>query len=124
MHKKILFVEDDSAIRFALKYELSDNGYQFIMVEDSPQAFAIVLSENPDLIVLDVMLPSGHEEGFRLCQRLKADDSTQRIPIIILTARPARDESIAKQMGADRFFTKPPDIFEFKQAIRELLNEV
>jgi two-component system phosphate regulon response regulator PhoB len=119
----ILIVEDEPAIRFALKYELSQNGYQFLTAEDISQAFLIIDSDKPDLIILDVMLPGGRDEGFKLCRRLKADEATRSIPIIILTARPAQDEVTAKNAGADRYFTKPPNMLELKEAIRDLLAE-
>ncbi len=122
--RSILIVEDEPAIRFALKYGLSQNGYKFLTAEDTSQALLIVDSERPDLIILDVMLPGGRDEGFRLCERLKADETSKDIPIIILTARPARDEMIAKSAGADRYFTKPPNMLEFREALQELLGEV
>lgn len=121
--KSILLVEDEPAIRFALKYELSQNGYEFLTAEDISQAFLIVDSAKPDLIILDVMLPGGRDEGFKLCKRLKADETTRDIPIIILTARPARDEVTAKDAGANRYFTKPPNMMDFKEAIQELLEK-
>ncbi len=121
--RSILIVEDEPAIRFALKYGLSQNGYQFLTAEDVSQAVLIIDSEKPDVIILDVMLPGGRDEGFKLCERLKADETTRDIPIIILTARPARDEVMARNAGADRYFTKPPNMLEFKEAINELLEE-
>ncbi len=121
--RSILIVEDEPAIRFAIKYELSQNGYKFLTAEDISQAFLIVSSENPDLIILDIMLPGGRDEGFKLCRRLKADEATRDIPIIILTARPAQDEVKARNAGANRYFTKPPNMLEFKEAIQELLEE-
>ena len=121
--RSILIVEDEPAIRFAIKYELSQNGYKFLVAEDISQAFLIVNSENPDLVILDIMLPGGRDEGFKLCRRLKADETTRDIPIIILTARPAQDEVTAKDAGANRYFTKPPNMLEFKEAIHELLEK-
>ncbi len=121
--RSILLVEDEPAIRFAIKYELSQNGYRFLTAEDISQAFLIVSSENPDLIILDIMLPGGRDEGFKLCRRLKADEATRDIPIIILTARPAQDEVTARNAGADEYFTKPPNMMKFKEAIQELLEK-
>ena len=121
--RSILIVEDEPAIRFAIKYELSQNGYKFLTAEDISQAFLIVSSENPDLIILDIMLPGGRDEGFKLCRRLKTDEATRDIPIIILTARPAQDEVTARNAGADKYFTKPPNMMEFKEAIQELLEK-
>ena len=120
--RSILIVEDEPAIRFAIKYELSQNGYKFLTAEDISQAFLIVGSERPDLIILDIMLPGGRDEGFKLCRRLKSDEATRDIPIIILTARPAQDEVTARKAGANRYFTKPPSMLEFKEAIQELLE--
>ena len=121
--RSILIVEDEPAIRFAIKYELSQNGYKFLVAEDISQAFLIVNSEKPDLVILDIMLPGGRDEGFKLCRRLKGDEATRDIPIIILTARPAQDEVTAKDAGANRYFTKPPNMLEFKEAIHELLEK-
>ncbi len=121
--KSILIVEDEPAIRFAIKYELSQDGYQFLTAEDIAQAFLMVGSAKPDLIILDIMLPGGRDEGLKLCRRLKANESTRDIPIIILTARPAQDEVIAMSAGADRYYTKPPNMLEFKEAIQELLEK-
>jgi DNA-binding response OmpR family regulator len=126
--RKILIVEDEPAIHFALKYEFSENGYEFLTAEDTAQAFSIIehmlkSSGKPDLIVLDVMLPGGRDEGFKMCRRLKADEVTKDIPVIILTARPAQDESIARNAGANRYFTKPPNMIEFRGAIQELLEK-
>ena len=121
--RSILIVEDEPAIRFAIKYELSQDGYKFLTAEDISQAFLMVGSEKPDLIILDIMLPGGRDEGFKLCRRLKADEATRDIPIIILTARPAQDEVTAMNAGADKYFTKPPNMMEFKEAIQELLEK-
>lgn len=120
--KTLLIVEDEPAIRFALKYEFSESGYQLLTTEDIAQAFSIIDTEKPDLIILDIMLPGGQDEGLKLCKRLKADKINRDIPIIILTARPAQDELIAKNAGADWYFTKPPNMLEFKEAVRELLE--
>jgi two-component system phosphate regulon response regulator PhoB len=121
--KSILIVEDEPAIRFGLKYGLSENGYEFLTAEDISQACLIIDAKKPDLIILDVMLPGGRDEGFKLCERLKTNEASKDIPIIILTARPARDETIAMSAGADRYFTKPPNMLEFKEAIQELFGE-
>ena len=121
---KLLIVEDDPAIRIALRYDFIGNGYKLLMAEDSAQARSLIDTEKPDLIILDVMLPGGRDEGFKLCESLKADEATKDIPIIILTARPAPDESIARAAGVDRYFTKPPDMEEFRRAIQELLEEI
>jgi len=121
--KSVLIVEDEPAIRFALKYEFSGDSYQFLTAEDIAQAFSIIDTKRPDLIILDVMLPGGRDEGFKMCKRLKADEATKDIPIVILTARPAQDELVAKNVGADRYFTKPPNMIELRGAIQELLGQ-
>ena len=121
--RSILIVEDEPAIRFALKYELGGNGYQFMMAENTSQAFSMIEAEKPDLIILDIMLPGGRDEGFKMCARLKGDEASRDIPIIVLTARPTQDELVAKSVGADRYFTKPPNMLEFGDAILELLGE-
>jgi two-component system, OmpR family, phosphate regulon response regulator PhoB len=121
MSKTLLIVEDEAAIRFALKFELGDSDYQILTAEDIPQARATIVAEKPDLIILDVMFPDGANEGFDFCKELKADESTKDIPVIILTARPEKDRSEGADAGADRYFTKPPDISALRVAIEELL---
>ena len=117
-----MIVEDEPAIRFALKYEFGEGDYQLITAEDAAKAFSIIDSNKPDLIILDIMLPGGRDEGFRMCRRLKSEAATRDIPIIILTARPAQDKIMAKDAGADRYFTKPPNMTGLRDAIHELLE--
>ena len=116
--RSILIVDDDPATRFALKYGLGQNGYQFLTATDVSQALLIIDSRKPDQIIMEVMLPGGRDEGLKLCETLRNDETTSDIPIIMLTARPVRDETIARNAGADRYFTKPRDMLGIKGAIQ------
>jgi len=120
--RSILIVDDDPVTLFKLKYGLGANGYQFLTAEDASQALLIMDSEKPDLIIMDAMLPGGRDEGFKLCERLKTDETARNIPVVILTARPARDETAARDAGADRYFSKPVDMLELEEAIQELFS--
>lgn len=120
--RSILIVDDDQATIFTLKYGLGANGYQFLTAGDASQALLIMDSKRPDLIIIDAMLPGGRDAGLKLCGRLKTDETASNIPVFILTARPARDETAAREAGADRYFTKPVDMLKLEEAIQELFS--
>ena len=120
--RSILIVDDDQATLFTLKYGLGANGYEFLTAEDASQALLIMDSKRPDLIIMDAMLPSGCDAGLKLCRRLKTNGTARNIPVVILTARPARDETAARDAGADKYFTKPVDMLKLEAAIQELFD--
>lgn len=104
--KKILIVDDESAIRDMLRIALEMADYDCLEAEDAQQAMALVVDEKPDLILLDWMLPQ--TSGIEFARRLKRDEFTAGIPIIMLTAKGEEDNKIqGLEVGADDYITKP-----------------
>ncbi len=105
-NKTILVVDDEAAIRDMLRVALEMAGYRCIEADTSAEAHGIIIDQNPDLILLDWMLPG--TSGIELAKRLKGDESTSAIPIIMLTAKGEEDNKIqGLEMGADDYITKP-----------------
>jgi len=113
-NKRILIVEDEKAISDILVLNLDLAGFETICAEDGKQGLELALSENPDLILLDVMLPE--LDGFDVCKQFRAQNKLT--PIIMLTAREEeRDMVFGLDLGADDYMTKP-------FSVRELLARV
>ena len=106
LHKTILIVDDESAIRDMLRVALEMADYRCIEAADAQQAHAMIIDEKPSLILLDWMLPG--TSGMELARRLKKDELTAAIPIIMLTAKGEEDNKIqGLEVGADDYITKP-----------------
>ncbi len=119
--KKILIIEDEEAIRFILEKRLRDAGYLPIPAENGIEGLNKARKENPDLIILDLMLPG--IDGYQVCSMLKRDRRYAHIPIIILTARiQQKDYELAMELGADAFLTKPFESQVLLSKIEELLK--
>jgi len=106
MAKKILAVDDERHIVRLVQVNLEREGYQVVTAYDGKEALEKVESENPDLHVLDVMMP--YMDGFEVLQNLKRNQNTRDIPVIMLTAK-AQDADVFKgwQSGVDCYLTKP-----------------
>jgi len=126
----ILIVEDDENIQQLVGYNLAKAGFHVLYAENGEQALAIVKREQPDLLVLDLMLPGLN--GFEVCRILRKEPQTRSLPIIMLTAKSEEnDVSAGLDLGADDYITKPfsPRILvsRIKAALRrrdELSGEV
>ena len=106
MKEKILIVDDEADILTLLEYNLEKAGFMVISANDGPDAVEITKMERPDLIILDIMLPS--MEGTEVCKILKSGDATRHIPIIMLTAKGEEvDRIVGFELGADDYITKP-----------------
>ncbi|MGM0450925.1 MAG: phosphate regulon transcriptional regulator PhoB [Pseudomonadota bacterium] len=104
--KTVLIVDDEPSIREMIAVALEMAGYRYIEAGDARQAHSLVVDERPDLIILDWMLPG--TSGVDLARRLKRDEGTSEIPIIMLTARTEEDNRIqGLEVGADDYITKP-----------------
>lgn len=104
--KTILIVDDEAPIREMVAMALEMAGYQCIEAADAKQAHSLVVDNRPDLILLDWMLPD--ISGIELARRLKRDQLTAEIPIIMLTAKGEEDHKIqGLETGADDYITKP-----------------
>ncbi len=105
--RKILIVEDAELNRDLLVQLLEDR-YELVTAMDGAEGIAMAGSERPDLILMDLSLPV--VDGWEATRRIKANDETGRIPIIVLTAHAMRgDEERARACGCDDFMTKPID---------------
>jgi len=104
--EKILIVEDDPDIVEMIDYNLKKEGYRTISVLNGEDAIGLAEKENPDLIILDLMLPE--MDGFQVCKHLKGEEKTNAIPIVMLTAKSQEtDKVLGLELGADDYMTKP-----------------
>lgn len=114
---KILLVEDNPDIRFYLKDNLSSD-YQIIEAENGSVAWDVLLKEMPDLIVSDIMMPV--MDGLELCRKVKTDNRTSHVPMILLTARNSDQHKYeGLETGADDYITKP---FNFELLMLKIKN--
>ena len=117
--KKILVVDDEQDMAMALKVRLKANGFNVVFASDSIQAFTIANKENPDLIILDIMIPGGG--GFVVAERLKQSAATHHIPIIFLTGIQGGQER-AYKLGASGYLMKPYQPEELMETIDNALE--
>jgi CheY-like chemotaxis protein len=104
--KKVLMVEDEKNVILGVRTCLDAVGYQVEVVEDGEAALDAVRKEQPDLILLDLLIPK--IDGFEVLKVLKGDPATSSIPIIVLTAKAEdEDRQRAMDLGADNYMTKP-----------------
>jgi len=123
MAKKILLVEDETAIREMMKFAFLNSGYTLLEAEDAEQAQLLIINEQPDLILLDWMLPG--ISGIELAKRLKQDVSNNEIPIIMLTARGDEVDRIRGfAVGVDDYVIKPFSPKELIARVKAVLRRV
>jgi two-component system response regulator MprA len=116
---RVLVVDDDRAVRDALRRALTLGGYEVQSAEDGEQALEQVVQAVPDAVVLDIGLPG--IDGLEVCRRLRMLGN--RVPILILTARDAVADRIdGLDVGADDYMVKPFDVGELKARLRALLR--
>ncbi|MDY0110330.1 MAG: response regulator transcription factor [Candidatus Krumholzibacteria bacterium] len=102
----ILVVEDEEDIQELLEYALTNAGFRVDVTDRGEEALELVDENNPDLVVLDLMLPG--LDGLEVCRRLKQNDRTRHLPVIILTAKGEEEDIIAGfNAGADDYVNKP-----------------
>jgi DNA-binding response OmpR family regulator len=123
MLQHILVVEDDADIAESLQYNLKREGFRVSVAESGEKGLRLALDERnpPSLVILDLMLPG--MSGIELCRRLRRDDASSAIPIIMLTARAAETDKIAGlEAGADDYVAKPFSVKEIVARIRAVLR--
>jgi two-component system phosphate regulon response regulator PhoB len=119
----VLVVEDEPAQREVLIYNLEAEGYGVSRAEDGDEALVLVQEAQPDLIILDWMLPG--VSGIEVCRRLKANSGTRSIPVIMLTARGEEADRVrGLETGADDYVVKPYSINELMARVRTQLRRV
>jgi DNA-binding response OmpR family regulator len=117
----VLAADDDEDILALVAFRLERSGYTVIQARDGQEALDLALSEMPDLAVLDVMMPK--LDGFELTRRLRSEEATSRMPIILLTAR-AQDTDVAQgfDAGADDYIRKPFSPQELRTRVQAILG--
>ena len=115
---KVLVVDDEPPIVEAVAYNLQKEGYTVLTAGDAEEAFRLFHAEEPDLIILDIMLPGA--SGLDLCRRLRRDSA---VPVILLTARAEEtDRVVGLELGADDYVTKPFSMKELMARVRSVLR--
>ena len=117
--KKVLIVEDDAAMAIGLKDGIASEGYEVLYAADGDRGLELALSSDPDLILLDVMLPK--RNGLDLCKYLRSEGN--QVPIIMLTARGQEiDKVLGLKLGADDYVTKPFSLMELLARMETVLR--
>lgn len=118
---KILVIDDDIAINELIKVNLELSGYKVLQAYDGTTGFALCKQEIPSLVVLDVMMPE--VDGFTVAQRIRKNEYTKDIPIIMLTALSQLNDKVnGFNIGVDDYLVKPFEVEELQVRIRALLK--
>jgi DNA-binding response OmpR family regulator len=117
----VLAADDDEDILGLVSFRLERAGYTVILARDGEEAFELAVREQPDLAVLDVMMPK--LDGFELTRRLRADEATSQMPIILLTAK-SQDADVQQGFaaGADDYIRKPFSPDELRVRVQAILG--
>lgn len=117
----IYIIEDDSDIREMETYALKNSGYEVTSFEDSTEFWKAIKKQLPRLVVLDIMLPK--EDGLSVLKKLKSDEHTQKVPVIMVTAKTSElDKVKGLDMGADDYVSKPFGIMELVSRVKAVLR--
>ena len=104
---RILVVEDQDSIRRMIEALVTARGYEVVAVPSGTKAIDVAMTDPPDLVLLDLMLP-GQYDGFEVCRRLRSDPATQHVPVVIISALDdAESRAKASDAGATAYYTKP-----------------
>jgi DNA-binding response OmpR family regulator len=118
MSHKILIVDDEPPIIDVLTYNLKQNNYEVVVARDGEEALVVARREEPDLIILDLMLP--RLDGLEVCRTLRRE---RDVPIIMLTARDAEvDRVVGLELGADDYVVKPFSVRELMARVKNVLR--
>lgn len=122
MAHKILIVDDDPPIIELLKFTLEEAGYETIVAMDGDETLEKVKEEKPDLVLLDIMLPT--KDGYSVLEELRGNAKFKILPIIIISAKVREvDISFGLELGANDYFTKPLDLDRLVKKVKALLKK-
>ena len=120
--RKILVVDDEKQLVDLIKVRLETNDFEVLTAYDGQEGLARAKKENPDLIILDLMLPK--MDGYKVCRMLKFDEKYRKIPIILFTAKAQEEDvKLGEEVGADAYVTKPFESQVLLDKIKELLDQ-
>lgn len=119
MNRRVLLIEDEPNITEAIRFLLTRDGWQVTTHADGTDAVEVISNENPDLVILDLMLPG--KSGMEILRELRDLEGMEKLPVLMLTARgQSRDREMAEKAGVSRFMTKPFSNAEVLTAVRDL----
>ena len=122
MTGRVLLIEDEPNIIEAIRFILSRDGWRVDTHSDGSTALEAVRRRQPDIIILDVMLPN--RSGYDILNDLRSSPETKDLPVLMLTARgQKKDRELAEKLGASRFMTKPFSNGDVLTAVRELVPQ-
>ena len=118
--QRILICDDDPVILRLLQVNLELEGYEVLLAHDGEEAYVVATNENPDLVILDIMMP--RMDGYQAVQALKGDAKTSAIPVVFLSAR-AQQSDIDRGLrhGVSDYLTKPFDPGELLEIVKRLI---
>ena len=121
MPKKVLIVDDEPNIVLSVEFLMQRDGLDVVTASDGQEAIELLSSTQPDLMILDVMMP--RKNGFEVCAEVRADPEFSAMPILMLTAK-GREAEMKKgiSLGADAYITKPFSTHDLVAKVHELLN--
>jgi CheY-like chemotaxis protein len=121
--KKILLVDDSATSRLMHRTLISQKtGHQVICAQDGSEALKLAASENPDLILMDVMMPA--MDGLEVCRRLRQDERTRKVPVILLTFKTDADSvKLGFESGCNEYLKKPLEENQLLQALNRYLSQ-
>lgn len=118
---KVLVVDDSKTIRIMMENGLKKSGYEVITAIDGEDGLIKAFTDQPDIIVLDVMMPKLN--GFQVCRKIKRDERTKHIPVLMLTAQDQKEEILEGfNAGADEYLCKPFKFDELLSQVKTLLK--
>ena len=121
--RRILIIEDHAEIRRLLRWALEPDGHELIEATNGQAGLALMQATEPDLVLLDVMMP-GDLDGYQVCERIRSHPKFQQVPIVMVSARSSdNDRRAATRAGADAYITKPFSPMTVSRAVEKLLSQ-